>query len=770
MNLSALYPVSKPEQPQPRVTRYSTDLRQAILRKLILLTFGACIALYVIAQFTADWTIVVGVTLALGATGLLVLLSLKLLSSRPAIAAAVWICGSIVIAACGMLIFRQPLVGVVYTLIPLIATVLFGLPMGLLAEVVIAALLIGIARGAPGLSLAEPLMIAIVAGGAAGVLVGWGIANELTLMARWAGSAIEEARREIEDARNQKVELSQTQQDLIHANRELARLSDQLKALNQVAEDARRVKEEFVANVSHELRTPLNMIIGFSDLITQMPQTYRSTGGRLPPELLADIAAIQRNSQHLAKLVDDVLDLSQTDSGRMTLTKEWCDLRDIVDEAMLAVGALYESKGLYLRTECLADAPRVFCDSTRIRQVLLNLLSNAGRFTERGGVRVQVRHETSSGNVVVSVADTGPGIAAEDQARIFEPFQQLDASIRRRHGGSGLGLAISKRFVEMHAGKLWLESKLGEGTTFYFSLPTDSPLPRTMPAGAASARRWINPHQQYEQRTRSFQAPVPDVLPRFVLLETDNAMSQLVSRYVGDTEVVAVRDVEAALYELGRSPAQALIVNSAATDDPALTSLREQLATAPKGVPLIHCWLPGKSATEKRLGVVRYLLKPIVREALLSTIAEVGSVNTILLVDDDAEVLQLFTRMLTSTGRATERAYRVLQAPDGIRALALLRERKPDLVLLDLVMPGMDGWQFLREKQQDASISDIPVIAISAQDPVGEPIAGETLTVTRKGGFAAQDLLACVRAVSEALSPAARLRSRTQAQPESSVA
>lgn len=564
----------------------------------------------------------------------------------------------------------------------------------------------------------------------------------------WA--SYEQARQLLEKAREQRLELKQTQEDLIQANRELARLSERLDAMYQIADQARRAKEEFVANVSHELRTPLNMIIGFSEMITQAPQVY---GADLPPALLADIAAIQRNSQHLASLVNDVLDLSQVEAGRMALSKEWCALHEIIDAAALAVRALFESKGLSLEIEIPPDLPLVFCDRTRVRQVVLNLLSNAGRFTEHGGVWVRAWHDADC--VVVSVTDTGPGMTPEDQRKVFEPFQQLDGTIRRRHDGSGLGLSISKRFVEMHGGKMWLESEVGVGTTIYFSLPLNRPAP-TAPADG-DARRWFNPYHPYEPRTRRSKAPVPKLTPRFVLLEPGDTLQRLFSRYTDGTELISVSNAEDALRELSRSPAQALIVNA-----PSLKQMRASmgwLAALPYGTPAITCWVPGEDEAAQRLGVVRYLVKPITREVLLSTLEDLGDrVETVLLVDDEPEALQLFARMLSSA----QRNYRVLRAPSGRRALSLLRERQPDVMLLDLIMPEMDGFEVLREKSQDPTIREIPVVVISARDPMGESIVSDMLTVTRGGGLSVRDLLTCIQTISRVLSPSLPPHDREQ--------
>jgi CheY-like chemotaxis protein len=445
-------------------------------------------------------------------------------------------------------------------------------------------------------------------------------------------------------------------------------------------------------------------------------------------------------------LVDDVLDLSQVEAGRMALSKEWTFLPNIIRAAARAVRDLLDSKGLYLELDLPADLPPVFCDSIRIRQVVLNLLSNASRFTEQGGVRIQA---TQEGNrVVVSVTDTGPGIAPQDQERLFEPFQQLDSSIRRRHGGSGLGLSISKRFVEMHGGKMWLESEVEIGTTFHFSLPLDvSPL--AISVNVDDARRWFSPYSEYEykiHRGRS-KAEAPVVLPRVVVLEDGETLQRLLARYLDGYEVSSVRDVQEAIHELNRSPAQALIINM---PSPAGSSNGlEGLTSLPYGTPAISCWVPGTDEIAQHMGAVRYLVKPIARDTLLATLEDLGEeIKSVLVVDDQPDVLQLFARMLSSG----KQHYRVLRAESGQRALSLL-QRRPDVMLLDLIMPGMDGFQLLQEKERDASVRDIPVVIVSSRDPEGEPIVSDHLTISRAGGLSLRNLLACIQAVSEILSP-----------------
>jgi CheY-like chemotaxis protein len=304
----------------------------------------------------------------------------------------------------------------------------------------------------------------------------------------------------------------------------------------------------------------------------------------------------------------------------------------------------------------------------------------------------------------------------------------------------------------MHEGKMWLESEVDVGTTFHFSLPLDTSLP-TIRASDGAKRRF-SPYDEYEYkvRTRRSKAPAPKVVPRFVLLEEGETLQRLFSRYLDDTEIVSVRDVKQATRELSRTPAQALLVNASpfaeVTDQ--FSFSKDQLADLPYGIPAVMCWVPGLDAAARQLGVVCYLVKPVSREMLLSTLEEMGEgVKSVLLVDDESEVLQLFARMLTSA----ERDYRILQATSGHRALNLLRERQPDVMLLDLTMPGVDGFQVLQEKSKDASIREIPVVVISATDPTGEPIVSDTLTVARGGGLSMRDLLACIQAVSKILSP-----------------
>ncbi len=557
-------------------------------------------------------------------------------------------------------------------------------------------------------------------------------------LAGWAQGYFQLGQSLQDRARSQQAEYKQALADAAHANQQLTLINRKLAEARLAAEAAERAKAAFVANVSHEFRTPLNMIIGFSEMITQAPEVY---GGDLPPALMADLVTILRNSRHLSALIDDVLDLSQIEAGRMALTRERVSLADTIDAARAVVERLVTSKGLHMEIDVPPDLPLVFCDRTRTREVVLNLLSNAARFTDRGSLSVRARREGA--NVIVAVTDTGPGIAAEDMDRIFRPFEQLDSSTRRRYGGTGLGLAISRSFVELHGGAMWMESKPGVGTTVFFRLPIDPPQ-----QASDTPLRWVNPDWVYRERTRPSLAPVTPPRPRLLVQERKGSLQRLLRRYLDNVEIVPVADLEEASAQLAHLPAQALLINAASVPD-ALQRLSSSSAALPE-TPTIICSVPDPPEAAGVSGIAEYLVKPVSREGLLAALDRLEiKGGTVLVVDDEPEARHLFWRMLASAGRD----YRVLMAGTAEQALQMLRHDRPDVMLLDLVMPGMGGFALLAMRGRDPALRDIPVVVISARDPAGQPIVSDALAITQPGGLAVHQLVACFEALTQILKP-----------------
>jgi len=687
----------------PAGLAFSSEIQEGVTRNLIaVVTLIA--GLWIIGNTLLRSGEIPPSLIPISALGLLVVAGvLKLSNQRSLLTQVTWLLVYSGVVTFALLFLRIPEIVYLYVLAPLMAVALVGWPAALGAGALTTGILLAItlSPGIPIIPVSSVWMV--VFGEILFGFAGWALTSPLFSIVAWAVDHYGSALQNLEEARNQRVEMKQIQEDLILANQELARLTRHLKIMTDKAEEARRTKEEFVANVSHELRTPLNMIIGYADLIIKSPKSY---GKNLPSRLLADISAIQRNSEHLIELVNDVLDLSQVDASKMAMTRQWVSIQETIEAALEAIKPLFVSKNLYLAKQLPTEKIMVYCDTTRIREVVLNLLSNAGRYTDRGGVTVKVLCEEQ--HVTVSVSDTGRGIAAEDRERIFEPFQQLDSILHHQTGGSGLGLSISKRFIEMHDGKMWLESEVGKGTVFYFSIPITDYLDEPPGPGA---NRWINPYLDYNTRTRPFKAERPETAPRFVVVEKEKTIQRLFNRYLNQLEVVSFSSLADAVMDIEHTPAQMLIINApTGAGEPSFAQ------TALFDTPVITCWLPGREEAARQLGVVRYLLKPIQQEVLLSALdAFDKSALDILLVDDDRETLHLFARIIS----AARPACHVLRANDGKEALSLMRQRQPDLILLDLIMPKMDGFQVLHEKANDPQIRDIPVIVISSKDPMG---------------------------------------------------
>jgi signal transduction histidine kinase len=445
--------------------------------------------------------------------------------------------------------------------------------------------------------------------------------------ARYASASAEEARRH-------RGQLQRTLKSLDITHRQLQRANAELYEARNLADQALRFKAMFAAKVSHELRTSLNLILGFSETMAFAQESY---GKKLPAPYLRDVTEIYRNSRHLLALVDDILDLSKLEAGRMGLRLEVVNLPQVLHESLDMVRPLIETKGLALREEILPGLPELALDRVRISQVLLNLLSNATRVTTQG--TITVRATATATGITVQVCDTGPGIKPDDLERVFEEFRQLDNS-----GGvsstTGLGLTVSQQIIELHGGKLWVDSVYGEGSTFSFYLPIN---------GAAELPHYSAGWPLIDTGRKLQPALV-------VLAEAESDEVKLLQRHLDGYELAVAPTWEEAQRLVVQASARAVIVNeaySAATETP------------PLPVPVIYCPLPGPVQSQQNLQVEHYLQKTITTKALLAAIAKFApQARSLLIVDDNPSAVRMLEQMVKSgrqpyqVGRPTVAAMR----------------------------------------------------------------------------------------------------------------
>jgi signal transduction histidine kinase/CheY-like chemotaxis protein len=556
---------------------------------------------------------------------------------------------------------------------------------------------------------------------------------------RWVERYFDRTQRSLEEARGRRAELERALESLAHANRQLALANERTATLRTMAEQAQRAKTAFVANVSHEFRTPLNMIIGLVELMVETPEIYAVV---LSPKIRKDLETVHRNCERLSSMINDVLDLTRMEAGRLATHREYVDLREMIDSSVAAVRPLLEKRLLALRVVVPTDLPEVLCDRTRIEQVILNLLSNAARFTEEGGIMIEAAQQDQ--HVLVSVTDTGSGVSPEDIERIFEPFWQGTDQLWRDKGGSGLGLSVSKRFVELHGGRMWLESELGVGTAFFFTLPISPPIEHIARPGHIIREDWV----WREHAFRAGRAASADELvkPRLIICDEPGSLYSQLVRYSDEVELVAVQGSAEVVRDLERCPAHAVVLNTASSDD--LWSDIEAIRQQAPEVPIMACSVPREEERAINSGALGYLTKPVTRSALAGAIESVREpVHRVLVVDDDPDVLHLFTRMLHVCDGALE----VVTASSGQEALEKLRRTSPDLMLLDVVMPGMDGWQVLESMAQEEGIKDVPIYLVSAQDSADRPLVSKFMLATMDGGLSPGKLLRCSLEMSKLL-------------------
>jgi signal transduction histidine kinase/DNA-binding response OmpR family regulator len=510
------------------------------------------------------------------------------------------------------------------------------------------------------------------------------------------------------------------------------RTSEQLGRLYRELATASEHKSAFLANMSHELRTPLNAIIGYSEML------YETAEEEGQDEMLADLEKIQQAGRHLLALINDILDLSKIEAGKMEVYLEDVDLTELVAEVHSIVEPLAAGNGNRLEIIKPVQLGLMHTDRTKLKQGLLNLLSNASKFTRDGKLSLEIR--PSDGEIAFAVSDTGIGMTEEQLGRLFKAFSQVDASTTRRFGGTGLGLAITKHFCEMLGGRIGVESTPGKGSTFTITLPAPpvetAEAPEAAPAAAAAAPA----PAAAEAAAATARAGAGLVL----IVDDDAPARNLLSQIVRKQgyAVIEAGDGETAL-ELARQHHPDIItldVLMPRIDGWAvLTALKSDRELA--HIPVIVVTVLAERGIALSLGATEFLTKPVDRARLAAVIREnVHASGIVLIVDDDAESRAIARRHLDRLGwQATEVA-------DGYAALDWLRQNpRPAMILLDLIMPGMDGFAFLAEIAKRGEFREIPVVVVTAKDLTAadrERLSGGAREVLTKG---TDDLAAVLR-------------------------
>ncbi len=450
-----------------------------------------------------------------------------------------------------------------------------------------------------------------------------------------------------------------------------------------------KLKSQFLANMSHELRTPLNSIIGFSRVI------LKGIDGPVTDLQQQDLSAIYNSGQHLLGLINDILDLSKIEAGKMELTFDEVDITKLIKSVMSTVVGLIKDKPVRLVEDLEEDLPIVKADSMRVRQVLINLFSNASKFTDEGTITVKAERE---GNYVrIGIKDSGPGISEEDQQKLFKAFSQVDASATRATGGTGLGLSICRELVTMHDGIIDVESEMGKGSTFFFTLPIFYPDVADEP----------------EAEIGETESDAPIILS----IDDDPQVIQLYERYLNAQgyHVVPLLEPKQAVKRAKELKPHAITLDIMMPGYDGWQVLQDLKSNAEtQNIPIIVCSIVEDTEKGYALGATDYLLKPIIEDDLLGALNRLdsgGMIREVLVIDDDESDLRLIEKLLGETSK-----FEPTLAQGGLAGWNRMQSAPPQAVILDLFMPELDGFEIIERMQENPELKDIPVIIVSGGD------------------------------------------------------
>ena len=491
------------------------------------------------------------------------------------------------------------------------------------------------------------------------------------------------------------------------AQEELRQRQRDLEALTDAAQAANRTKSQFLANMSHELRTPMNAIIGYSEMLTDEAQDLELT------QFIPDLSKIRTAGKQLLALINDILDLSKIEAGKVELHYERFDIREMMDEVANIGEPLAAKNANKLVVRVPGDAGAMHADLTRTRQILFNLLSNACKFTESGTVEVSVRSESREGRdyVVFQVSDSGIGMTPAQVARVFDAFAQADSSTTRKYGGTGLGLAITRKFCEMMGGEIEVHSEAGKGSTFTARLPKEA----VRDAGAQSTETRAS--RPSTVAAEPVAAPHGSVL----VIDDDPAVQELMRSFLvreGYAVMIAGSGEEGLRCARAHRPdVITLDISMPGGMDGWSVLSAIKADNELNETPVLVLTMVDNRNLGYALGAADYLMKPIDRQRLGTVLrkhARLSEKRPILVVEDDESTRDLLYAILSKEG------LQVQTAENGNIALAKASANPPGLVLLDLMMPEMDGFSFVEEFRRFSAGAEVPIVVLTAKDLTAE--------------------------------------------------
>ncbi|MCP4539648.1 MAG: GAF domain-containing protein [Chloroflexi bacterium] len=520
---------------------------------------------------------------------------------------------------------------------------------------------------------------------------------------------------------------------------ESARLFQEAVETAEELQEMDRLKNQFLANMSHELRTPLNSIIGFSRVI------LKGIDGPLTDMQRTDLEAVYNSGQHLLELINGILDIAKIQAGKMELAFEDTKLHEVVKVVISTAKALVKDKPVELQQSIPQDLPIIRADPRRVRQILTNLVGNASKFTEEGFIRVGVKETPTE--VIIAVKDSGIGIPEDKIDTIFEEFTQVDGSSTRAIGGTGLGLSITKHFVDMHGGRIWVNSIVDKGSTFYVALPIAGPPDEVLEEEEAISEqvveKLVEKPSQAEQKSE-----LPDQ-KTVLCVDDDNGVIMLFRRYLSKQGYQVIGHTESTtVLEKARQIKPFAITLDVMMPEKDGWQVIQELKTDPetKDIPVIMCSIVADQDHGVSLGASDYLVKPIIERELISALARLDKKDSlphrVLIVDDQKEDRKLLRRMVES-----QDGYEVIEAIGGKEAIDLIKKAQPDVIILDLMMPEIDGFAVLESVKMNKDTRAIPVIVVTAKTLTHEErstLNKGVEALLQKGIFEQQELLADV--------------------------